>query len=98
MPGASPGAQYAPEPLNHCERRAQENLQVKPWRPRHGIAKVHPDHIVELDAASARNLPHPGDAGLGFEHAAPVPGLIRRQFVGNCGTRPHQRHLPFETH
>ena len=64
----------APLPEMHRARRVASRILMSVQSeqcPR--VAKVEADHLVERGAAAAGDLPEPGDAGLGFEHAAAVP-------------------------
>ncbi len=61
---------------DHGPRRGEQDLDVRPQRVRPGVAQVEAHHLVERRAAAAVDLPEPGDAGLGVEHAPAVPGLV----------------------
>ena len=57
------------------------------------VAKVEAHHLVERRAAAAGDLPETGDARLGFEHAAAVPGLVLLDLVRQRRPRADERHV-----
>src|SRR5205809_7909958 len=80
----------------HDAHGSDENFQIEPERPARRIAQIEPDHVVEAQPASTRDLPEPGDAGLRLEHAPPMPHVIALELVGNRRARADERHLAFE--
>src|ERR1017187_10345310 len=82
--------------FDYGQRREHEDLGIKPGRPRRCVSQVQPDHVVELDAASAGNLPQPRNSGFDFQYPATVPRLVGCQFIWDWRTGADERHLSFE--
>src|ERR1035438_5351742 len=82
--------------FDYGQRREHEDLGIKPGRPRRCVSQVQPDHVVELDAASAGNLPQPRNSGFDFQYPAAVPRLVGGQFIWDWRTGADERHLSFE--
>ena len=64
----------------------------------HDVAylQIQPDHFIELDSASASNLPQPSDPGFDLQYPATVPCLIGSQLIWNCRTRANERHISLQ--
>src|SRR5215469_7249142 len=79
---------------NHGERRTEEDLDIEPWTPGSCVLKIKPNHRVEVNCASARNLPQTGNARFHLEKPATMPCLVGGQLVRNRRAWAHQRHVP----
>ena len=82
--------------FDHGQRREHEDLGIKPGRPRRCVSQVQPHHVIELDAASAGNLPQSRNPGFDFHYPTTVPRLVSGQLIWNWRTRTDERHLSFE--
>src|SRR6185437_15169918 len=72
---------------------AHKNLPVQRERPALCIAKIEPDHFIELHAAAPHHLPQPGDTRLYLQKPSAMPGFISRQLIGDGRPRTDQGHL-----
>ena len=63
---------------------------------RSDVPQIEAHHLVEGRPAAPGDLPETGDARLGVEHAAPVPGPVMLDLVRQRRARPNQRHLTAE--
>ena len=90
-------AQQAPFPEITARGVASRILMSVQSEQRPGVAQVEAHHLVERRAAAARDLPEPGDARLGLEHAAQCQGWYCSTSYGSGGRGPTSDMSPRST-
>src|SRR3954451_10519568 len=79
----------------HRRNRAQQDLQIEPWRPVVDVLQVELHPAVEVDLVAAADLPETRQSRL-HRQPPPMPPVVRRHFLRNWRPRTDEAHVALE--